>query len=134
MKGADEYYDLFPSGQYGRLYMKRDRLVNCHRGKIFHIFVLPADCKVDVATFNPYKHPAVVEVYGVVSSRQERPESYGWLIGGPWQRDFEQMVKIRNDIKEREENKLLREQMTRVKTDRQRKIDLLSDYKEGDSK
>ena len=132
MKGADEYYDLFPTGQRGRLYMLRGRH---NKGKTFRIFVLPLDEEAENRHFlNSPTNSDAVEVYGVISGELGWTESYGWIYGGPWQKDFEKMVKIRLEIKEKEENKKLREQMTRVKTDRHRKIDLLSDYKEGDSK
>ena len=131
MKGADEYYDLFPTGQYGRLYILRSKHA---RGKTFQIFVLPKGEEAENRHFtNPPTNNGTVEVYGVISGQLGWDESYGWLYGGPWQKDFDRMVADKIAFRESELYKATQEMLLQKKTDKQRKIDLLFDYKEGDS-
>ena len=89
MNGADEYYDLFKgkSQQIGRLFMRCSRHA---RGRCFEIYVLPEGVEVKGKFIGDAI--SAVEVYGMISGRRGRTESYGWVHKGKWQDDFSEMI------------------------------------------
>lgn len=124
MKGADEYADLFRTGQYGRFYITSGSHA---RGATFHIQILPDMEEAVPNGPNMCLNKEAVEVYGITSGNPGWTEKYGWLYTGPWVSDFDALVaekraklkaieveeKAYNDSKAREEYerkmKLLRE-------------------------
>jgi hypothetical protein len=89
MKGANEYSQLFKTGQYGRLYIESSTHA---RGRTFKIKILP---KGEAMFINGKRNPNAVEVYGVVAGTPGWTEEYGWLHNGKWQDDFNDLVNQR---------------------------------------
>lgn len=92
MQGAREYFGLFQTGQYGRLYIVNGSHA---RGITFHIYVLPEN---EIAKPNGPNNPPLnecVEVYGVISGQKGWDEVYGWKYEGKWQEDFYRLVEER---------------------------------------
>jgi hypothetical protein len=125
MKGANEYANMFKTGQHGRLYL----VAGSHaRGNTFHIFVLPVS---EVAIPNHDSAPLnkdTVEVYGITGGQPGWTETYGWLHRGRWIEDFEQLcVTRRNEI---ETAKAIRKQQAidRETSTNLRKSELLANY------
>ncbi len=89
MRGAREYADLIPTGQYKRLYISSHYHA---RGKTFRIYVLPEG---EVAVPNGPNAPLnknAVEVYGITGGQPGWTETYGWLHQGKWVDDFNLLV------------------------------------------
>ena len=87
MKGADDYCDVFKSGeQFGRLYVYPSSHA---RGRTFAIYLLPEGAVVDDRPWCIKDH---VEVYGMVSGQRGWTESYGWIHRGEWVSDFEKIL------------------------------------------
>lgn len=127
MKGAREFAELFQTGQYFNFYI----VSGIHaRGRTFHIQILPPEVEAQADGFqNLCLNDDAVEVYGVVAGVPGWNEEYGWLYEGPWQRDFELLVRSQ---KLEREAKLKAERALDVETAeaRERRIlQLLADYK-----
>lgn len=127
MKGADEYYKLFPEAvQKGRLYL----LPSSHaRGRTFRIYVLPAGEKVvENGGINPPLNNDAVEVYGVIAGNPGWTEEYGWLHNGKWKKDFQVMIDERKreltELSELSKEKLEKQNQA----DSKRVSDLLNSY------
>jgi hypothetical protein len=125
MKGADEYYDLFPqSEQFGKLVVIASKHA---RGKTFRIFVVPKDYNHDVSSI-PRLGNGAVEVYGIVSGQPGWTEEYGWLHEGKWQEDFAKIVAQRKlQVKEERERQAERNVQAEQK-EAERIAELLSKY------
>lgn len=117
MQGAREYASLFCTGQHGRLFL----VAGSHaRGRIFHIWVLPADT---VITGMPWSVRDAVEVYGITGGQPGWTETYGWLHKGPWQEDFAALVaqrrkEIENGLARREQEKAAKDAAERARVNR----------------
>lgn len=75
----------------------------------------------------PYNTGAV-EVYGVVSGHPGWTEVYGWLHHGPWQHDFAEMVRQREEERMQEQTRADLE-AKRARAEHDRRIqELLSQY------
>lgn len=125
MKGANEYANMFKTGQHGRLYL----VAGSHaRGNTFHIFVLPQDEPAISNHDNAPLNKDAVEVYGITGGQPGWTETYGWLHEGRWIEDFAKLCADRQD--EIEAAKELRKQQTseREKTANLRKSELLAGY------
>lgn len=125
MKGANEYYDLFKTGQYGRLYFcTREHA----RGKTFNIFILPDGEQAKPNGDNAPLNSNAVEVYGVISGNPGWTEKYGWLHKGKWQDDFEALVEDKKNELEHKKNKARSAKNQRNDEETQHKAMLLSAY------
>lgn len=128
MNGAREFAELFPTGQYGRLYL----VSGSHaRGKTFHIYVLPADVTaIPNGSQNRCLNKDAVEVYGITGGQPGWTESYGWLYGGKWQSDFAALVADKKaEIVKLEEARAAARQL-KIQQEEQRKLSLLATYAE----
>lgn len=127
MKGASEFAKLFTTGQHDRLYL----VSSSHaRGKTFHIYVLPEGVAAKSnGSGNAPLNADAVEVYGVVDGNPGWTESYGWKHKGPWQQDFEAMVKRRNDELEHAELQRTRHADQKQQAEIERVAALLATYK-----
>ena len=127
MKGANEFHGLFQTGQYNRLYI----VSGSHaRGSTFYIYVLPeGEAAISNGCNNGPLNKDAVCVYGIKGGNPGWTEWYGWLHEGPWQRDFYELVKKKQQ--EREAYILAEEQSIRDKelSCSQRVSRLLSTYK-----
>lgn len=89
MNGAREYASLFNEEQHGRLYL----VPGSHaRGRTFDVWVLPNDQPVNPRAL---LSSGAVKVYGAVGGQPGWTEYYGWIHRGPWEADFQVLVKKR---------------------------------------
>lgn len=123
MKGAKEYYDLFKTGQYGKLWIQ----CGSHaRGKTFNIYIIPDNCVVNENQCFSLRD--AVEVYGVVSGHPGWTESYGWLHAGIWQHDFDVLVSERKEVKRNKEIASAKKKLEEDKKEREHIQKLLDNY------
>lgn len=124
MQGAREYYDLFETGQYGKLWIQTGYHA---RGNTFRIYVLPEGV-VDANKYPLSMIKDAVEVYGVVFGNPGWTESYGWLHEGPWVDDFNKLVGEKMEAKYRKETKIKEESKFNKKEEQERIKKLLDQY------
>jgi hypothetical protein len=106
MQGADEYAQLFKTGQYGRFYIVSGEHA---RGRTFHMFVLPeGEPAVSNGPNNSCLNENAVEVYGVTGGQRGWTETYGWLHEGKWVEDF--LVLVENAKRDLQSEREKREQ------------------------
>lgn len=126
MKGAREYAELFPTGQYGRLYITSGTHA---RGRTFRIQVLPAGEKAKGnGEMNMCLNKDAVEVYGIVSGNPGWTEEYGWLHVGSWQEDFRKIYEAKKEEVTIRHRKELRARQDREFAENERVQDLLEKY------
>lgn len=91
MKGARGIAELFKTGQYGRFYITSSSHA---RGVTLRVQVLPEgeEAKPNGRN-NTCLNSNAVEVYGVINGNPGWTEEYGWIHEGPWQEDFEKLVR-----------------------------------------
>ena len=125
MKGARKYATLIPTGQYGKLYIASSSHA---RGYTFKIQVLP-EGEAAIPNFdNLATNKNAVLVYGMVCGQAGWTEEYGWLHEGPWQEDFEKLVKEKTEkIEDKAKADALREVTSKKEEDR-RVRNLLNKY------
>jgi hypothetical protein len=122
MRGANEYAQLFKTGQYGRLYIVSGEHA---RGKTFHIFVLPAgESGVSNGPNNAPLNQNAVEVYGVTGGQRGWNETYGWLHEGKWVEDFLALVEnAKSDLRsEHEKREQQSEQAKAARADKEKQL------------
>lgn len=126
MKGANEYAQLFETGQYGRLYL----VSGSHaRGLTFSIFVLPDGVEaIPNGQNNPPLNHDAIEVYGATSGHLGWTETYGWLHDGGWQNDFLKMVFERKADLAKEKFWLEQKQAANIAAEKERIEKLLAAY------
>jgi hypothetical protein len=112
MKGAKEFAELFPSGQYGKL-----RIVSGEhaRGKTFGIYI--GSCNENE-----------VEVYGMVSGHPGWTETYGWIYKGPWVCDFESECAKRREILKLKAEKNFTEVQKMEQAEQERRKKVMENY------
>lgn len=124
MKGAREYYDLFTTGQYEKLFIQ----IGIHaRGKTIRIWIIPNGEEFVIKDGRPFNSNAV-EVYGIIGGHPGWTETYGWLHRGKWVQDFEELVYSRRQLEidsEKEKEKSEKEQKGKKK---EKIKNLLSQY------
>lgn len=123
-----EYADLFPTGQYGRLYISSRRF-SCGTG--FQIQVLPAGEAAEPGyDGGPCENSGAVLVYEHTGESKE----CGWIYRGPWIEDFEAMAKQKFENWEAQIIEAQKREYLAKKEREVRDLKRLADYKVGDSK
>lgn len=126
MRGAREYTQLFPTGQYGRFYLTSGSHA---RGSTFHIQILPeGETAIPNGPNNLCLNKEAVEVYGITGGQPGWTETYGWLHNGKWVEDFEQLVQQRKTQIEDQWLKHLASAMAKEEAEKQRVKVLLDSY------
>ncbi len=124
MKGAREYYGLFETGQYGKLYISTDSHA---RGKTFHIWIVPEGESFEPKYGRPF-NPNAVEVYGITGGQPGWTETYGWLHTGPWCDDFAKLVEDRKAELQKKELKARKAADHKANQETKRVNEILSQY------
>ncbi len=124
MTGAREFYDLFPTGQYNKLFIQTGEHA---RGKTLHIWVVPDGEEFEPRYERPFNSNAI-EVYGIISGLPGWTEIYGWLHKGKWVDDFENLVVSKKLVLKSNEERNKDTKLSVEKIEKERTKKLLSKY------
>ena len=124
MKGTNEFYDLFETGQYGKLFIQTGTHA---RGNTIHIWVVPKGEEFNPKYGRPFNSKAI-EVYGITGGHPGWTETYGWLHKGKWVNDFENLVIVKRLELEAKEKTNKDTTQKAKKFEKERTIELLSKY------
>lgn len=124
MKGANEFYNLFETGQYDKLFIQTGTHA---RGKTIHIWIVPNGEEFEPKYGRPFNSNAT-EVYGITGGQPGWTETYGWLHKGEWVKDFENLVESKKlELKAKEDrDKCTTEESEKLK--KENTAELLSKY------